>query len=162
MATAAMSSSRLFPRWYQEMPPLSGSISQATAAEPDTAAQAEESSLLKGTGVSIGWGASSDASIWSMPRSGESLFRSRLYEVKGQPSGIRGRAPAPLPAAEVEPVTPVATPVPGKPGFVELTFDPRGLPYIDVRGLPPGLEVQIADPLEMGKAIRFRIPGEAE
>lgn len=89
-----------------------------------------------------------------VPLSGEgSPFSTKLVEVKGHPAETQS-------VVKEADGPPMATPVVGKPGFVELSFDPRGLPYVDVRGVKPGSELQIVDPLDVGKTIRFRIPDE--
>ena len=126
---------------------------------PEAVPVPEETSILKGSGVNIGWSGSNWASsrtlasrtpLESSSRFDSSAFQTRRYEMV---------AAAQATVAEAEPVeVPTATFIPGKPGFVELSFDPRGLPYVDVRGVEPGSEVQIVDPLDPEKVIRFRVP----
>lgn len=53
---------------------------------------------------------------------------------------------------------PVATPVPGKAGFVTLPGNHAGLPEIDVRGIDSGTAAEIPDPSIPGSTIQFRVP----
>lgn len=50
-------------------------------------------------------------------------------------------APTPTTQAATTSTIPYGTPVPGKPGFVTSPHAPYA-GYVDVRGLPPGIEVQ--------------------
>lgn len=145
----------LLSSWYSPSVFPLGMVSEPDSGTPVPTPE-EEKSLLKGSGVAIasqpeGWAGTRYGSLGRGASGGiTTSFRTKLMEVSGLPEQA--------PVAAVEPEIPVATPVRGKPGFVELTFDPRGLPYIDVRGLQPGAEVQIVDPLDVSKTIRFRIP----
>lgn len=53
---------------------------------------------------------------------------------------------------------PVGIPVPGKPGFVNLPEPYADLPQIDVRGIPAGTPVEVPNPLQVGRKVRFRVP----
>lgn len=53
---------------------------------------------------------------------------------------------------------PVATPVPGRAGFVTLPGNHAGLPEIDVRGIDSGTAAEIPDPTIPGSTIQFRVP----
>lgn len=151
-ATTAPAAWTILPNWTSL-----GLTVDPVAPQPMPAP--EETSILKGSGVNIGWSGStwagSPAPLYRtdpQPSSGftSSAFRVRRYDMVPESQAA---------VAEAEPAeTPTATFIPGKPGFVELSFDPRGLPYVDVRGVEPGSEIQIVDPLDPGKIIRFRVP----
>lgn len=53
---------------------------------------------------------------------------------------------------------PIATPVPGKAGFVTLPGKHSSLPEIDVRGIDSGTAAEIPDPNIPGSTIQFRVP----
>jgi len=144
----------------REREPFAGEASIFSREAPD-GGEKESSVLTAG-----------DETVWTAPRAYpqdrashsqrtriRSAFHRQLYEVKGLPS--RTVSMAEQVADEEETVeVPEATPIPGRPGFVKLDFDSRGLPVVDVRGLAPGAAVAIQDPLDSTRSIRFRIPEE--
>jgi hypothetical protein len=78
--------------------------------------------------------------------------RAEIAVTTPSPNALRSQAVASAPAENSSPTTvPYASPVPDKPGFVYSPYNPKFL--IDVRGFPPGTEVN--DP-NTGKV--FKVP----
>lgn len=72
-------------------------------------------------------------------------------------TGNTNPAPTPKPAKVPVGDLPYGKPVDGKPGYVTSPFFP-GSGYVDVRGLPPGTEVECPFSKEAGQSKTFLVP----